>query len=346
MPTRARTLSCRPQSFKLACLLGVALLTLTACGGGQSSGTETSSASHALGAPQQLYGEDQTGPFAGVTPLELTPGGSLGSLGLNLEPLFSEDLKNPNDRLARLEATVLAMQTDLQTLAPSMQRMAVVEKDLAAAVQELRDILNQQNGTAQAAPAAATPAPTLAPHRVVPPAKTATPTPAIKTEIPVAEKEAVVKTQADGVAGAILPDTGGISTPLATPAAAAPAAAPASPDTASGSASTIRALRLGEHGNKTRLVFDVTTKPVYRTDLDNNEKLLIVEIDNAAWSGKIPSALSSPMIQSYSTQALENNAGTRIIMVLKKSAKIGTQEVLNPESANGPYRLVLDLTNG
>lgn len=343
MPKRAWTLSCRPQSFKLSCLLGVALMTLTACGGGQSSGTETSSANHALGAPQQLYGEDQTGPFAGVTPLELTPGGSLGSLGLNLEPLFSEELKNPNDRIERLEATVLAMQTDLQTLAPSMQRMAVVEKDLAAAVQELRDILNEQNGTAKTAAtqAAATPTPTPAPRRVVPPAKTATPTPTIKTEAPVTQKEAVVKTQADGVAGAILPDTGGISTPApSTPAAAA------STEAGTGSASTIRALRLGEHANKTRLVFDVTTKPVYRTDLDNNEKLLVVEIDNAAWSGKIPSTLSSPMIQSYSTQALENNAGTRIIMVLKKSAKISTQEVLNPESANGPYRLVLDLTNG
>lgn len=342
MPRRAWILSCRPQSFKLSCLLGVALLTLAACGGGQTSGTETSSAAQALGAPQQLYGEGQTGPFAGVTPLELTPGGSLGSLGLNLEPLFAEDLKNPDDRLDRLEATVLAMQTDLQTLAPSMQRMAVVEKDLAAAVQELRDILNEQNNTALTAAAAApTPAPAPAPRRVVPPATQAKPAPVNKTETPAVEKQAVVKTQADGVAGAILPDTGGISTPVA-----ATPAAPENNIAATPSAPAIRALRLGEHSNKTRLVFDVTAKPVYRTDLDNNEKLLIVEIDNAAWAGKIPSALSSPMVQSYSTQALENNAGTRIIMVLKKSAKIGYQEVLNPETANGPYRLVLDLSNG
>ena len=336
MPRRAWILSCRLQSSKLSCLLGVALLTLAACGGGQTSGSEASSAAQAVGAPQQLYGEGQTGPFAGVTPLELTPGGSLGSLGLNLEPLFAEDLKNPDDRLDRLEATVLAMQTDLQTLAPSMQRMAVVEKDLAAAVQELRDILNEQNvGQAQAQ--------TQVPRRAAPAATQAKPTPnvpapekaAVKTE-----EKAVVK--ADGVAGAILPDTGGISTPVAatTPAAQEKdmAATPSAP--------AIRALRLGEHSNKTRLVFDVTAKPVYRTDLDNNEKLLIVEINNAAWAGKIPPALSSPMVQSYSTQALESNAGTRIIIVLKKSAKIGHQEVLNPETANGPYRLVLDLTNG
>ena len=304
-------------------LLGLAALAMAGCGG--QGGGSTAGTAQAMGAPQQLYGEERAGPFANVTPLELAPGGSLGALGLNLEPLFAEELKTPDERLDRLEATVLAMQTDLQTLAPSMQRMAVVEKDLAAAVAELRDILSQQNATPKAEPK---------------PAVKAAPKPAPKAAAPVAKAETpapVIKTQSDGVAGAILPDSGGISTPAASSSASAKIAA-----TEAGPA--IRALRLGEHGARTRLVFDVTTKPAYRTDLDNNEKLLIVEIDGAEWAGKIPAALSSPMIQSYSVQEMEN--GARFIVLLKKAARISYQDVLNPERANGPYRLVLDLTNG
>lgn len=334
MPKQARSFVRLYHSLILSCLLGAVALPLSGCGGQPRNDTTTS---QAVGAPQQLYSEGRIGPFADVAPLELAPGGSLGALGLNLEPLYAAPLTNPNDRLDRLEATVLAMQADLQTLAPSMQRMAVVEQDLAAAVAELRDILNQQNTAAtpktpaKAAPAKATPKPA---PKAAPVVKTQGDGVAYKNE----GDGVAYKNQGDGVAGAILPDSGGIGAPIG--------AQTDSKATASANTSTpaIRGLRLGEHGNKTRLVFDVTKKPVYRTDLDNNEKLLIVEIDDAAWAGSIPAALSSPMVQSYSTQALDN--GTRIIVVLKKSARISLQEVLGPDSANGAHRLVIDLTNG
>ena len=101
-------------------------------------------------------------------------------------------------------------------------------------------------------------------------------------------------------------------------------------------------MRVGEHPGKTRMVFDMTGASSYRYDLDNAENLLVLEIANAGWAAAATQNFTkSPIIQSYSTQAMDGG-GTRVIMQLKRAANVAYEAVLKPEGANG-HRLVIDL---
>lgn len=102
-------------------------------------------------------------------------------------------------------------------------------------------------------------------------------------------------------------------------------------------------LRVGAHPGKTRLVIDLNGPVTYKADLDNGEKLIVIELAKAAWRGAATQVLSSGMVASYSTQPLDNAGGTRLILALKRETSIISQSVLKPESAGQPYRLVLDL---
>lgn len=272
-----------------------------------------------------------TGPFSNIKPLEIKQGGSLGSLGLNLKTMFVDDLKDPNARIDRLESAVIAMQEDMKTLAPSMQRMAVIEQDLEALVGQLEAVLQEEGGQQ--------PAETPHPYPDPAPASDDGPVSLQSMEdadpMPLSAQDTAAPQKATPAPAA------------ATPAAPAPApATTAAAKTQSPSGLSVLDLRLGEHTGKTRLVFDVTGTATFRADLDNAEKILIVEIEKAAWNAAATKTLSSPMVQSYSTQALDGGNGVRVILVLKKGASISSQSLLKPEGAQTNHRIVIDLTHG
>lgn len=282
----------------------------------------------------------RAGPLGDVKPLELKPGGSLGSLGLNTKTFLSDELKDPDARLDRLENAVSAMHTDMSTLAPAMQRMAMMEKDIEALVSQLETLLQEEGGTVQAVP----PQPVEAPQPLSPmmdvtaqeePTNQAAAPPAAATPPPT--KNIIPKPPA----ATPVPDP--VSAPTQTAPTQTAAAAAAATTTAPVSGTAVTALRLGEHADKTRMVFDISGAVTFRTDLDNGEKLLVIEIEGAGWSAAATKTMTSPLIQSYSTQALDGGKGTRIIMVLKRDSSIISQSVLKPDGANPNYRLMIDL---
>jgi hypothetical protein len=268
-----------------------------------------------------------TGPFSTIKPLEIKQGGSLGSLGLNLKTMFVDDLRDPNARIDRLEGAVIAMHEDMKTLAPSMQRMAVIEQDLEALVGQLEAVLQEEGGQ---------PAPS--PYNAMPPASNDGPVSLQAMQ----DADPMALSEEDTAAPMETPE------PAATAPTPAPAPTPAATPakTQSPSGLSVLDLRLGEHAGKTRLVFDVTGTTTFRADLDNAEKILIVEIEKAAWNAAATKTLSSPMVQSYSTQALDGGNGVRVILVLKKNATISSQSLLKPEGAQTNHRIVIDLTHG
>lgn len=102
-------------------------------------------------------------------------------------------------------------------------------------------------------------------------------------------------------------------------------------------------LRFGEYNTKTRVVFDLSTPTSYQKDLDNNERLFVVELDGAAW-GAVPERkfpLGSA-IKSYTTQA-NNSGGTRIIFALAQPSNIVYEKALPPQGER-PFRLVFDIS--
>jgi hypothetical protein len=102
-------------------------------------------------------------------------------------------------------------------------------------------------------------------------------------------------------------------------------------------------VRLGEQpGGKIRMVLDLTGKADYRFDIDNEEKLLLVELPKTGWSGETGRTLAgNPLIQSYNVQET-GSGGSRMIVTLRKGAKVTYNSLLLPAGGSG-YRVVLDL---
>lgn len=210
-------------------------------------------------------------------------------------------------RMARLEQAVGSLRTDYDRIMPAFASLNTTNER----IQSLLDEMERETGTR---PVAASIAPA--------------PVPAAKTT-PV---EAPAPT-------AVVP-----SAPAqAAPVAAAPAAAqPAK------SGANVSALRVGEHGTKTRLVLDLTSssKPDFKYDLDNGEKLLLVDLPSTGWAGEQSGngGAVSPLVGSWNVQA-NDAGGSGLAIQLKKSARVLSTQFL-PSGDGNPARLVIDIAAG
>lgn len=343
MPIGTLRASSPPRDMKrqfLVCVFSsMIMLGLSACGQNPSPATSsnpladprnlaTSAAADgrfSVDAPPSLRGDENKpkGPFGDVKPIEIRQGGSLGSLGLNLDTYFAGNVGDTNARIDRLEGAVTAMHRDLKILAPSMQRLALIETDLQDLVEQLEAVLQEEGGTAPA-PAAYAPPPQMLPA----------------SEPSVGEEEFAGSTGPVPVVPAQQQTVTPAHQPTPIPSAAA---APVSVALQAG-ALQASGLRLGDHPGKTRIVIDMNGTPAYKHDLDNAEKIFVIELPNTTWTGPANKSFSSPLIQSYTVQPMDNNGGTRIVLVLKKTAAVSYQDTLKPASDSPHHRLVIDLT--
>lgn len=131
-------------------------------------------------------------------------------------------------------------------------------------------------------------------------------------------------------------------TSIAAGSGAPPPPKAASPPPSGGTAMASARIRTGEHNDKTRIVFDVSGSATYRYDLDNKERLLVVELPGTPWSGsKTGSIPKSPLVSSWSASALDSG-GSRVVIQLKKETSVLYETVLN--GGNGKdSRIVIDL---
>lgn len=109
-----------------------------------------------------------------------------------------------------------------------------------------------------------------------------------------------------------------------------------------GGPNAVVALRRGEHKDKTRLVLDIKNKAKINYDLDNNEKLLLVELPGVGWETKDSGSFKDhPLVKSYSAKG--SGDGTTLALELKKPVKVLLSSVLGPNSVNPNHRYVLDI---
>ncbi|MEM6781668.1 MAG: hypothetical protein AAF569_07375 [Pseudomonadota bacterium] len=235
------------------------------------------------------------------------PGNALSQMqpakGVNTN-LFGEKLRSDDDRLDRLEGAVQNLRNDFDNMAPAITRLTSVEGDLQELITQLETLLEQE---------AATPAPA----------------PVVQRPQPVPAQPPAMKppTQLEPVASRPQP----IPDP---PDAPKPASAPPG--------QSVIGLRVGEHPDKTRIVMDATGQPTFSFDLDNAERIFIVELPGTSWSAATQKNFSSsPLLQSYRTDTL-GSGGTRLIMQLKKDAEVTYSKVINGKQS-GQKRIVIDL---
>ena len=99
-------------------------------------------------------------------------------------------------------------------------------------------------------------------------------------------------------------------------------------------------VRFGKSGNATRVVLDLGAPASFRKDLDNNEKLLVIELPGTAWATRT-SGRGSGVVETLTGQQSEDGT-SRLVLQLKQPIEIKRFKALPP---SGPYghRIFFDL---
>lgn len=124
---------------------------------------------------------------------------------------------------------------------------------------------------------------------------------------------------------------------------ATPSLARKAPPPVNNGKASVYDVRIGEHPGKTRIVMDVNAKTDFNVDIDNNEKIMIIELPNADWDTATSKTIAkSPYISSYKVEPSGN--GHMLIMQLKQGAAVAYKSDLG--GSGGSRRLVVDVTGG
>jgi hypothetical protein len=294
-------------------------------------------------------------------------------VNVTIDTLFSDDIRDPIARSRRLETAVIELRRDLDAAMPAIKRLVAIEKDIQLLTSQLQtllsgdapppetiiqddgDVLNREPdgrddmiGTIQdpvphEADAAPTRTSNIPPVPPTPPA-TAPPITDQKPDPPDLLEGGTIDSVMETALSESSSDMPVALGPIVAEAETTTAPSPASKAPPPVSDGAVRAvgLRLGEHADKTRIVIDLTGAVVPRVDLDNIEKILVIELPQVTLAGVVDKDFQNPLIQSLSIQPLETG-GTRAILLLKKDSVILSQSVLKPGSGTPHHRLVIDL---
>lgn len=267
-------------------------------------------------------------------PLEMKKGGSMGVFGLNLETYFAGNMgDDPSARMDRMERALIAMHRDLKILLPDLQHYADREQkriDVAALLEAPQnppaqpfDTARQNGGDTEANAAPDIPA-SAKPVALIPaPAPVNSAMPDDLDEQP---EEKPAKTNAPVLPGnPVAPGPGTIQ--------------------AAGERTVISGIRVGEHPDRARIVFDITKKGTpYTVDLDNEEHILVVELPDAQWDTPVTSESfgTIPVLKSYKVERFNSGQGRIFVLQLKNASKILAQDRLPALSGSGE-RIIIDL---
>lgn len=339
-------------SFGLLCALLLASCGLEAPSG-YSGSTESSTQSDTLQPLTVPPNSADRPPAPGTTGAPKTADGlpALQVKGTNTA-LFSQRMSDEADRIDRLENAVQELRNDFDSMAPAIVRLVAIEGDIQALIQQLEAITGTSNNqpyddtyNTPIYPEASNlpPIPQDIPADENAASQQAALAPITTPSGPIAQEQAEFD---DGSpydpAGESLPPVAPAPSAAATPPPAAPMQAPQVITPPAVTASSVMDIRIGEHPGKTRIVLDVRGKTGFTADLDNQEKIMVVELTEAGWSAAAQKTLSaSPLIASYRIEALDNG-GTLLIVQLKKSAAISYKGAMDDPGKG--QRLIIDLT--
>jgi hypothetical protein len=240
-------------------------------------------------------------------------------------PLGAEEI---HMRFQSMEQQIAVMRQDMEHIAPLLGRLSIIEKSM----RELSSALNNAYG--------ATPQPaqnTMPQQPQMMPAPTMPQAPAYNTGVPMA-------TNTLPGSPAIMPMHNQQQTNMAPTNAAPkpyiPAVKKAPPKTVT--IASVKGIRFGKYKGQDRVVLDLTAAAKFRYDLDNSEKLLIIDLPSASWSAQMAKKItSSGAIAAYNAQP-GANGGTQLIFSLKKNARVSQARALPPNQQYG-HRIFIDI---
>lgn len=216
-------------------------------------------------------------------------------------------------RLARLENDVASMKGQIGRIAPALEKMPDLQTRLGELVAELKNLDARIDATR--------------PHTMA--------------DMP-GVKPAVKPALAKGLVTPVITTSEQTLHPAAKPAKIIPLKSQEPVRPAPEQEIKIQQVRVGDYPDKTRIVLDLTQKAAYTYDLDNVEKLLIVEVDASAWTAAAGADFAkSPIVASYTAQATDNGK-YRLILQLRQAVNVLRSQAL-PSNGDKGDRIVLDL---
>lgn len=326
-------------------LVSISLLSLAACSdGGGASSAKTSAPmppiaemdaamSAPVPQPQPLQASDTLTPVTAstITTTSVTTTAPTGA-------------ENIEERIARLEANVGTLRTDYDRIMPAFASLNTTNER----IQTILDGMDKQDGIIRSGGVSRAPA---AEPVVVPVERketTTTVTSAIKPLPPLsAPPLSAPPLSAPPVTETVKTEIVKTETVTET-VEAAPTAVTVPTAPSSGPAGSVIGVRIGEHASKTRVVMDLTgkTKPEFKYDLDNGEKLLVVDMPSLGWTGAATGkgGKAAPLVAGWNAQK-GAAGGSTVAIQLKKNARILSTQFLPPEGKD-PARLVMDIAAG
>lgn len=268
--------------------------------------------------PPQYGGELTAGSRKKLYPL----------MGMNIEELFSEELDNERQRLDRVENIIVDVLKDYESIKPTISRLAEVESDIQSLVSELETLLqneavytSSQMGSSQIQ------------SKAMPHSHTEPPS----HNKPVAAQAAPLELHTS-------------NSKQKPPKAAATKAKTMSPSqklsqssSASLSLQGLKGIRAGQHKDKVRLVFDIAQKARFKSDIDNQERILVIEFEGIKSIQELNKTLAGiSLIKSYNIYSVQNGQNTQVVFSLSKATQILEQNLLPPGSSPH-YRVFIDL---
>jgi hypothetical protein len=240
-------------------------------------------------------------------------------LGYNPKNIFAKNLRSDDERLDRLERAVQDMRNEFDSVRPAIRRLMAVESDIQSLLDELRQLSDNPSVMADNRPATRT----------------------VQTRPPVqaASKPMIIASNREDFVAPVQPVQ---APPKQTKTATS--YQKKSPPPVSGGQPTIYDVRVGEHPGKSRIVLDSNTNTGFNVDIDNNEKIMVVELPNSEWTASTAKSFGSksPLISSYSVEESEN--GHILIFQLKKTANVVYQDEIAAYRGPG-RRVVIDLSS-
>lgn len=102
-------------------------------------------------------------------------------------------------------------------------------------------------------------------------------------------------------------------------------------------------VRLGDHGDKVRVVIESTQPIKISQDLDNTEKILVIDVKGADMETLRQDVANNPLVAAMSMTGDKKGASGQIALELKKETRVEMTTVMPPQGDKKVYRAVVDL---
>ncbi len=254
--------------------------------------------------------------------------GMKGLKGVNVDQLFSQNIRDTDKRFDRLESVVLDFRREYESVKPEIIRLVAIEKDM----QQLISLLNNEVGLPPASPEFAN----------------LNNDPIENAPVPDVQEQNMITNENIDIAEAPSPPpppTPPPSPPVVTPQLTTPQPPTViTPPATTNGKVTINNFRFGAHPDYVRLVIDATQKTPYSIDLDSSGEILTILLPSSSWSGSETKSYggSSDLIDSYRAQEDPQSNGTIVYVSFKKPVTLKNQGTLASDSAP-KFRIYIDV---